>query len=255
MVEPRSEKRLLHLALAVIGVAYLLLGLAVAYFAVNLERSPDIGAAYFAVGILALGGTISAAGLLVGSVLGTLVFVRTASTRRVLYVLAILSGWIGTLVLGWLAWQFWTHSFPRRAQPRDASVLTNEPRIVDVLCVSASAVPRGGSEWGDRPSERPSAIHRGIPGASAFGRLRSTRSVTAWRRSPGFARRWRKYSRTDRECSVGTRRGRKLRRWGRMAFSAHCGIAVSEVASWRSAARTSASRTARELYGGHVWPR
>ena len=132
MVEPRSEKRLLHLALAVIGVAYLLLGLAVAYFAVNLERSPDIGAAYFAVGILALGGTISAAGLLVGSVLGTLVFVRTASTRRVLYVLAILSGWIGTLVLGWLAWQFWTHSFPRRAQPRDASVLTNEPRIVDV---------------------------------------------------------------------------------------------------------------------------
>lgn len=255
MVEPRSEKRLLHLALAVIGVAYLLLGLAVAYFAVNLERSPDIGAAYFAVGILALGGTISAAGLLVGSVLGTLVFVRTASTRRVLYVLAILSGWIGTLVLGWLAWQFWTHSFPRRAQPRDASVLTNEPRIVDVHFASRHRLcPEGAASGGiGRANDHQRSIAEFL--GPRFGRLRSTRSVTAWRRSPGFARRWRKYSRTDRECSVGTRRGRKLRRWGRMAFSAHCGIAVSEVASWRSAARTSASRTARELYGGHVWPR
>jgi hypothetical protein len=31
-------------------------------------------------------------------------------TRRPLYVLVILSGWIGALVLGWLALQFWTHS-------------------------------------------------------------------------------------------------------------------------------------------------
>ena len=110
MVEPRSDKRLLHLALAVIGVAYVVLGLAVVYFAVNLGRSPNIGAAYLAVGILAWSGTIAAAGLLGGSVLGTLVLVRDASARRTLYVLAILSGWIGTLVLGWLAWEFWTHS-------------------------------------------------------------------------------------------------------------------------------------------------
>jgi hypothetical protein len=101
---------LLHLALAVIGVACLLLGLAVVYFAVNLRRSPDIGAAYFAVLILAWGGTIAAAGLLAGSVLGTWVLVRTASARRTLYVLAILSAWIGTLVLGWMAWEFWTNS-------------------------------------------------------------------------------------------------------------------------------------------------
>jgi hypothetical protein len=119
---PWSDKRLLRLALAVIGVAYLLLGLALVYFAVNLGRSPDIGAAYLAVGIVALGGTIAGAGLLAGSVLGTLVLVRTASARRALYVLAILSGWIGTLVLGWLAWQFWTHSFPSRTQLTDASV-------------------------------------------------------------------------------------------------------------------------------------
>ena len=110
MVEPWSAKHLLHLALAVIGVAYLLLGLAVVYFAVNLGRSPDIGAAYLAVGIVAWSGTIAAAGLLAGSVLGTLVLVRNAPTRRTLYVLAILCGWLGTLVLGWLAWEFWTHS-------------------------------------------------------------------------------------------------------------------------------------------------
>ena len=193
MVEPRSDKRLLHLALAVIGVAYLLLGLAVAYFAVNLERSPDIGAAYFAVGILALGGTISAAGLLVGSVLGTLVFVRTASTRRVLYVLAILSGWIGTLVLGWLAWQFWTHSFPRRAQLRDASVLTNEPRIVDIhfasrhrLCPEGAA-SRGIGRANDHqrsiaeflgPALREIAIHQVGDSLATFTRARA--QVEEW---------------------------------------------------------------------------
>jgi hypothetical protein len=108
----RSEPdtRLLHLALAVIGGAYLLLGLAVLYFAVNLGRSPNIGAAYLAVGIVAWSGTIAAAGLLAGSVLGTLVLVRNASARRTLYLLAILSAWIGTMVLGWTAWEFWSHS-------------------------------------------------------------------------------------------------------------------------------------------------
>lgn len=109
-VEPRSTKRLLRLALIVIGGAYVLLGLAVAYFSVSLGRSPDIGTAYLMVGIVALGGTTAAAGLLVGSLLGTLVLMRNASARRTLYVLAILCGWIGSLVLGWLAWEFWTHS-------------------------------------------------------------------------------------------------------------------------------------------------
>jgi hypothetical protein len=104
------DKRLLHLSLAVIGGSYLLLGLAVLYFAVNLGRSPNIGAAYLAVGIVAWSGTIAAAGLLAGSVLGTLVLVQNASARRTLYVLAIFSAWIGTLVLGWMAREFWTHS-------------------------------------------------------------------------------------------------------------------------------------------------
>ena len=100
----------IRVALSVIGVAYALLGLVVVLFAVSLRQRGDIGAAYLAVGILAWGGTIAATGLLAGSVLGTLALVRHSDTRRPLYVLAILGGWIGALVLGWFAWEFWTHS-------------------------------------------------------------------------------------------------------------------------------------------------
>jgi lipid-binding SYLF domain-containing protein len=100
----------IRLALSVIGVAYALLGLVVVYFAVNLGRSANIGAAYLTVGILAWGGTIAAMGLFAGSVLGTVILVRQTDTRRPLYLLAILCAWIGALVLCWLAWEFWTHS-------------------------------------------------------------------------------------------------------------------------------------------------
>jgi hypothetical protein len=100
----------IRLGLSVIGVAYAVLGLTVVLFAVSLRQPGDIGTAYLAVGVLAWGGTIAAAGLFAGSVLGTLALVRHPDTRRPLYVLVILSGWIGSLVLGWLAWEFWTHS-------------------------------------------------------------------------------------------------------------------------------------------------
>ncbi len=100
----------IRLALWVIGVAYLLLGLVVAHFAMNAGRSPNIGAAYLAVLILGWGGTLAAAGLFAGSVLGTLALMRYADTRRPLYLLVILAGWIGALVLGWWAWQLWSHS-------------------------------------------------------------------------------------------------------------------------------------------------
>jgi len=88
----------------------LLLGLVVTLFALNLGRSGDIGAAYLAVGLAAWGGTLAAAGLFVGSVLGTVTLVRHTDTRRALYVLTILSGWIGALVVGYFAWEFWSHS-------------------------------------------------------------------------------------------------------------------------------------------------
>jgi len=100
----------IRLALSVIGVTYALLGLVVVLFAVTVARRVDIGVAYLAVVMLGWGGTIAATGLFAGSVLGTLALVRHPDTRRPLYVLAILSGWIGALVLGWLAWEFWNHS-------------------------------------------------------------------------------------------------------------------------------------------------
>ena len=100
----------IRLALGVIGIAYALLGLVVVLFAVNLGRPVDIGVAYLAVEILAWGGTMAATGLFAGSVLGTVALVRHAEARRPLYLLAILSGGIGALVLGWLSWEFWTHS-------------------------------------------------------------------------------------------------------------------------------------------------
>jgi hypothetical protein len=99
-----------RLALSVIGVAYALLGLLVALFAMTVGRRVDIGTAYLAAVILGWSVAIAATGLFAGSVLGTLALVRHTETRRPLYLLAILSGWIGALVLGWIAWEFWTHS-------------------------------------------------------------------------------------------------------------------------------------------------
>jgi len=104
--------KVIRVALSVIGVAYAVLGLVILLFAVNLQQRGDIGSAYLAVGILAWGGTIVATGLSAGSVLGTLALVRHPDTRRLLYILIILSGWTGALALGWLAWEFWTHSSP-----------------------------------------------------------------------------------------------------------------------------------------------
>ena len=107
----------IRVALSVIGVAYAVLGLTVALFAMNLRQRGDIGSAYLAVGVLAWGGTVAATGLSAGSVLGTLALVRHADTRRPLYLLVVLSGWIGALVVGWLAWEFWTHSSLPKVAP------------------------------------------------------------------------------------------------------------------------------------------
>ena len=100
----------IRIALSVIGVAYAVLGLMVVLFAVTLRQRVDIGTTYLEVVVLGWGGTIAATGLFAGSALGTLTLVRHPDTRRPLPVLVILSGWIGALVLGWLAWEFWTHS-------------------------------------------------------------------------------------------------------------------------------------------------
>ena len=100
----------IRVALSVIGGAYAVFGLMVVLFAVTLHQRVDIGTTYLAVAALAWTGTLAAAGLSAGGALGALALVRHPDTRRPLYVLVILSGWIGAFLLGWLAWAFWTHS-------------------------------------------------------------------------------------------------------------------------------------------------
>jgi hypothetical protein len=100
----------IRLALGVIGIAYAVLGLVVILFAVNMARRVDIGQAYLSVMVLGWGGTLAVIGLVAGSALGTLALVRHAETPRAWHVFVILSGWVAALVLGWLAWEFWTNS-------------------------------------------------------------------------------------------------------------------------------------------------
>jgi uncharacterized membrane protein YeaQ/YmgE (transglycosylase-associated protein family) len=100
----------IRFALGLIGGAYALLALTAALFAATVARRVDIGVAYLAAAVLGWGGTVAAAGLFAGSVAGTLALVRHPAARRPLLVLAILAGWVGALVLGWWAWEFWVNS-------------------------------------------------------------------------------------------------------------------------------------------------
>jgi hypothetical protein len=68
------------LALLIIAGALLLFAIVLTHFAINTRHpSPNIGAAYLAVWILAAGGVT-------------------------------LGAWIAALVLGWWGWEFWSHS-------------------------------------------------------------------------------------------------------------------------------------------------
>ena len=101
----------IRLALLIIAGALLLFAIVVTHFAINTRHpSPNIGAAYLAVWILAGGGALTAAGLFTGGALGTLALVRYPDTRRPLYVFVILCTWMAALVLGWWGWEFWSHS-------------------------------------------------------------------------------------------------------------------------------------------------
>jgi hypothetical protein len=99
-----------RLALTILGAASALLGLAVVLFALGLEHPADIGSAYMAVLLFAAAGSVATVGLFVGSVLGTMALVRHPESRRPLFLLVMLAGWIAALSLGWIAWEFWLHS-------------------------------------------------------------------------------------------------------------------------------------------------
>jgi hypothetical protein len=99
-----------RLALVLLGASSALFGLVVVLFALSLRHPADIGSAYMAVLLFAAAGSIAAVGLLVGSAVGTMALVRDPETRRPLFLLLVLAGWIAALSLGWIAWEFWLHS-------------------------------------------------------------------------------------------------------------------------------------------------
>jgi hypothetical protein len=107
-----------RLAVWIIGTTYVLFGLLVILFATIVSKlQVNIGVAYLIAVLMGGSVAVAAAGLFGGSVLGTLALARHSGTPRLLHVLAIFSGWVGALVLGWFAWQFWSHSFLPKVAP------------------------------------------------------------------------------------------------------------------------------------------
>ena len=107
-----------RLAVRIIGITYALFGLLVILFGTTVSRlQVNIGVAFLIA--MLMGGSIAmaAVGLFTGSVLGALAVVRHSGTLRPIHLLVILSGWVGALVLGWFAWQFWTHSSLPKVAP------------------------------------------------------------------------------------------------------------------------------------------
>lgn len=101
-----------RLAVWIIGTTYAVFGLLVILFATIVSKlQVNIGVAYLIAMLMGGSVTVTAVGLFAGSLLGTLALVRDGGTPRALHLIAIMSGWIGALVLGWFAWEFWSHSF------------------------------------------------------------------------------------------------------------------------------------------------
>ena len=99
----------LRIAVRTIWSAYALLGVFAAAFFFLLEpKRLDIGGVTLALILMGIGSVSIAVALLAGSVVGTRVMLSNRSARRAGAVFTVLAGWIGSLLLGWLAWGFWT---------------------------------------------------------------------------------------------------------------------------------------------------
>jgi hypothetical protein len=98
-----------RIAVWMIWGAYLLLAvLAAAFFLLLESKALDIGGVTFALILMGLGSLFVAAALLAGSAIGTFALVTSYSDRSTSVVLTVIAGWIGSVLLGWLAWSFWT---------------------------------------------------------------------------------------------------------------------------------------------------
>jgi len=96
-------------AIRIIWGAYLLLGVLVAAFLFLLEpKRLDIAGVTLALILMGVGSVFIAVALLIGSVVATRVMLYDSSARRTGVVFTVLAGWVGTFLMGWLAWSSWT---------------------------------------------------------------------------------------------------------------------------------------------------
>jgi hypothetical protein len=100
---------LTRFAVRIIWGAYLLLGVLGAALLFLLEpKRLDIGGVTLALILMGVGSVCISVALLAGSVVVTRAMLYDSSARRTSVVITMLAGWIGTLLLGGLAWSFWT---------------------------------------------------------------------------------------------------------------------------------------------------
>jgi hypothetical protein len=62
-----------------------------------------------ALAVAGVTGVVITVALLSGSVMGTAALARDPAVRRITPIAMVVAGWVGTLVLAWLSWSFWTH--------------------------------------------------------------------------------------------------------------------------------------------------
>ena len=90
------------------GAYALLAALAAGFFLLLESKALDIGGVTLALILMGVGSLFLAAALLAGSAIGTHAILSSKSTRSTGVVLTVIAGWIGSVLLGWLAWSFWT---------------------------------------------------------------------------------------------------------------------------------------------------
>jgi len=94
----------------IIWTAYFALAVAVVVFSYLVQsKRMDIGSTMASVLLLGATGVVIAIALLSGSVIGTTALARDPAVRRIGPIVTIVVGWVGTIVLAWLSWSFWTH--------------------------------------------------------------------------------------------------------------------------------------------------
>jgi hypothetical protein len=99
----------LRVAVWTIWGSYALLGVFAAAFLFLLEpKRIDIGGVTLALILMGIGSVFIAVAMMAASIVGARLMFSNSSARRAGTVFTVLAGWIGSLLLGWLAWGFWT---------------------------------------------------------------------------------------------------------------------------------------------------